>query len=151
MRWDEVDLDEAIWTVPANRMKTGIEHRKPLTDRAVEILHEVEPLAKDGFVFPSPTKRHSLSSAALEELMRRVQAKPYTVHGFRSSFRDWAGDVGWAWDVAEAALAHKIGTTVEQAYRRSDDLERRRDLLQAWSDYCVGSTGNVLQFATKSP
>ena len=114
------------------------------------ILSEVEPLAKDGFVFPSPTKRQSLSSAALEELMRRMQAKPYTVHGFRSSFRDWAGDAGWPWDVAEAALAHKIGTSVEQAYRRSDDLERRRTLLQAWSDYCLRNQGSIVRLVRSS-
>lgn len=146
MMWHEVDFENCVWTVPADRMKSGIEHRKPLSGRALEVLEQVRPLRQNEFVFPSMRKRgEAMSPFALEGLLRRMGDKPYTVHGFRSSFRDWAGDAGFPWDVAEAALAHRVGDATERAYRRSDDLERRREMMEAWSRYCSGDSGHVIQ------
>jgi integrase len=135
-RWDEIDMGAKVWTVPAGRMKSGREHRSPLSDRALAILAEVQPLRRqDGFVFPGVRPGKSLSSMSLAMLLRRLQPGT-TVHGFRSSFRDWAGEeTGFARDVAEAALAHVVGDQTERAYRRADALEKRRKLMAAWASY----------------
>ena len=119
----EFDPVAKIWTVPPERMKAGREHRVPLSDRAMEIVTELGG-------------RFALSGAAMLVLMMRMEVDA-TVHGFRSSFRDWAGnETHFPREIAEAALAHVIGDKAEQAYRRSDALEKRRALMQAWSNYC---------------
>ncbi len=135
-RWDEIDLDAKVWTVPATRMKAGREHRAPLSDRAIAILAEVQPLRrKDNFVFPGPRPGKSLSAMAMAMLLRRLEPN-VTVHGFRSAFRDWCGEeTSFARDLAEAALAHVVGDQTERAYRRGDALERRRKLMAAWASY----------------
>ncbi len=134
-RWEEIDRDGAVWTVPAERMKNGREHRVPLSDRALEVFDEASKLAgADGWVFPSPRGR-AMHQRHLSELMRtlRVDAVP---HGFRSSFRDWAAECTDApREVCEVALAHVNGDRVEAAYRRSDLFDRRRALMADWAAY----------------
>jgi len=148
--WAEIDLDGKVWTVPGQRMKGGKAHRVPLTDRALEILAEVailRPKDDDGsaLVFPSTKPGKPLSDMTLTAVMRRLGAGAYTVHGFRSSFRDWAGDVtSFPREVAEAALAHVV-QGVEGAYRRSDAFEKRRQLMTAWANFLhVDPAGNVV-------
>ena len=135
-RWDEIDLETKIWTVPAGRMKGGREHRVPLSDLAVSILKELQQARISDFVFPGFRRGQPLSNMALSAVLRRAKVD-VTVHGFRSSFRDWAGDsTAFARDVVEAALAHAIENKTEAAYRRSDALEKRRKLMAAWGTYC---------------
>jgi integrase len=146
-RWDEIDLDAKIWTVPPARTKAAREHRIPLSDRAVAILREMETARSGEYVFPGQQRGNPLSGMAFEMLLRRVRS-PYTAHGFRSSFRDWAGnETHFPRELAEHALAHVIGDKAEQAYRRSDALTRRRELMDAWARHCGGAAGeNVLTF-----
>lgn len=135
-RWDEFDVEAREWRVPAARMKTGNEHRVPLSDAAMEVLREAEAEQDgSGLVFPSRRGR-PLSDATLSKLIRElgIDAVP---HGFRSSFRDWCAESGQPRDVAEAALAHIVGG-VEGAYFRSDLYKRRVSLMQEWSDYLTG-------------
>jgi len=134
--WGEVDLDKAIWTIPAARMKAGKEHRVPLSPRAVEILQTVKPLDKD-WLFPAD-KGGRLSAMGMTMLLRRMK-QDCTVHGFRSAFRDWAAErTGYAHEVCEMALAHVIGNKAEAAYRRGDLFDKRRRLMADWSAYCAG-------------
>ena len=140
--WAEVDLDKAIWTVPATRMKAGKEHRVPLSPRAVEILETVRPLGKD-CLFPAD-KGGKLSTMAMAMLLRRMK-QDCTVHGFRSGFRDWAAEcTGYAHEVCEMALAHVIGNKAEAAYRRGDLFDKRRRLMADWATYCaIGGTAGA--------
>ena len=127
MRWDEIDLDKKIWTVPAHRMKAGREHRVPLSQRATDILVRLSEGRSGDFVFPGQRRDKPLSNMAMEMMLRRMKIENATVHGFRSSFRDWAGnETGYPRELIETALAHVIGDKAEQAYRRSDALEKRR-------------------------
>ena len=137
MRWDEIDLDKKIWTVPAHRMKAGREHRVPLSQRATAILVRLTEQRSGDFVFAGQRRGEPLSNKALETMLRRMKIENATVHGFRSSFRDWAGnETGYPRELIETALAHVIGNQAEQAYRRSDALEKRRNLMEAWANYC---------------
>ena len=147
MRWDEIDLDKKIWTVPAHRMKAGREHRVPLSQRATDILVRLSEQRSGDFVFPGQRRDKPLSNMAMEMMLRRMKIENATVHGFRSSFRDWAGnETGYPRELIETALAHVIGDKAEQAYRRSDALEKRRKLMEAWAGYCEPRrTANVLQ------
>lgn len=132
--WREVDLRSGIWTIPAGRSKTRREHRVPLAPRALAVLAEARKLSDGGgLIFPSATGK-PLSDATMSKLVREqgIQAVP---HGFRSSFRDWCGETGQPREVAEACLAHAVQSKVEAAYARSDLLNRRRILMQAWADY----------------
>jgi len=135
--WAEIDLEAKVWTVPASRMKAGREHRVPLSASALAVLDKVKPLTNgkaDAFVFPGFKKDASLSDAAFSALFIRMglDRGAITPHGFRSSFRDWAGEVStFPREVAEAALAHSVGDATEQAYRRGDALEKRRKLMDA--------------------
>nr|WP_166180896.1 site-specific integrase [Altererythrobacter segetis] len=133
--WAEVDLDKAIWTIPAARMKAGKEHRVPLSPRAVEILENVKPLSKAS-LFPAD-KGGKLSTMAMSMLLRRMKLD-CTVHGFRSGFRDWAAEcTAYAHEVCEMALAHVIGNKSEAAYRRGDMFDKRRRLMTDWATYCA--------------
>lgn len=133
--WSEVDLERATWTIPAARMKAGKEHRVPLSPRAVEILKVVQPLGKAN-LFPSH-KGGKLSSMAMSMLLRRMK-QDCTVHGFRSTFRDWAAEsTAYAHEVCEMALAHVIGNKSEAAYRRGDMFEKRRRLMDEWAAFCA--------------
>jgi integrase len=137
MRWPEIDLDKKVWTVPATRMKAGREHRVPLASRAVAILRRLEEVNTGEFVFAGQARNKSLSNMAMEMVLRRMKIEDATVHGFRSSFRDWAGNVSsFPREITETALAHVIGDKAEQAYRRGDALEKRRKLMEAWAAYC---------------
>ncbi|WP_338834037.1 tyrosine-type recombinase/integrase [Bradyrhizobium septentrionale] len=137
MQWSEINFDTKTWTVPADRMKAGREHRVPLSSRAIAILRQIEKLKTGEFVLPGLVRNKPMSNMAMEMVLRRMKVEDATVHGFRSSFRDWAGNVtGFAREVVETALAHVIGDKAEQAYRRSDALEKRRKLMEAWAAYC---------------
>ena len=136
-RWDEIDLDTRTWSVPAERMKAGREHRVPLSDAAMEVLHRAEELrGRSGLVFPS-SRGKKLSDMTLTKMLRdNGLAEATTVHGFRTSFKTWAMEMTDApWAVGEAALAHTLGNSTEQAYARSTLFERRRTLMQEWTDY----------------
>lgn len=137
-RWDEIDQSTKVWTIPATRMKATREHRVPLCARALAILAEMEPLRDGGvYVFPGQRPAQPLSSMALEMILRRMQVEGVTVHGFRSTFRDWCGNrTSFPRELAEHALAHVIGDKAEQAYRRDDALERRRPMMEAWAAFC---------------
>ena len=144
-RWSEIDMAAKVWTVPAERMKAAREHRVPLSDRALDILERLFEARTGDFIFPSPRGQRPLSHVAMAKVMRRLEIEQATVHGFRSAFRDWAGnETHFPREVAEAALAHVVGDKAEQAYRRSDALEKRRDLMQAWANHCAPASGNVV-------
>ncbi|RKJ87226.1 DUF4102 domain-containing protein [Aeromonas veronii] len=140
MRWDEVDLGAAIWTIPADRMKTQVVHRVPLSLQAMAVLDKVRGL-HGKWVFPSPRKQVPLTDMALTTLLRRVEApsttpeRLATAHGFRSTFRDWCSEQGYPRDLAERALAHLIQNKVEAAYHRTDLLDQRRPMMDAWAEF----------------
>ena len=140
-RWHEIDIDKGLWTVPAGRMKAKKEHRVPLSVASLDLLAYLADEigdAPDDYVFPGAVKRSSLSNMAMAVVMKRKKA-PYTVHGFRSAFRDWvAEETEFHGDIAEKALAHTIRNKVEAAYRRGDMLEKRRDLMEAWGEHVTG-------------
>ena len=137
-RWEEIDTGEAVWTVPAQRMKMKRAHRVPLSPRALAILERSKLLAGDSpYVFPGQKPGKPLSNMAFEMTLRRMQV-PVTAHGFRSSFRDWAAETTkYPNKVAEMALAHAVANRVEAAYRRGDLLEKRRELMDCWSAFLV--------------
>ena len=137
-RADEVDLDKAVWTIPAARMKSGREHRVPLSTRAVEIA-KAQP--REGYLFPGMREGEPLSNMALLELLRRMGRGDLTVHGFRSTFKDWASEcTSYANEVSEMALAHAVSGKVEAAYRRGDLFEKRRALMREWEKFCVSES-----------
>ena len=145
--WDEIDLDNKTWTIPAERMKGGKVHRVPLSNPALDVLEQARILAdRTGLVFPSPQRPGKpLSDMALTKLLRdNALADRATAHGFRSSFRDWCADTGKPREVAEAALAHVVGGT-EGAYFRSDLFERRRGVMNQWADYVTGVKADVVE------
>ena len=132
-QWPEVDIESATWTVPAERAKTGSEHRVPLSWRALQVLAKARRAAGEtGLIFPSVTGR-ALSDNTLSKLLRE-NGIPAVIHGMRSSFRDWCAESGISREVAEACLAHVV-SGVEGSYFRSDLLEQRRASMQAWADY----------------
>jgi integrase len=132
-KWDEIDIANKLWTIPGSRMKAGKQHEVPLSDRVVEIL---EALPRDGqFVFSNGGKR--LGQTGMQKLIAKVDERGFTLHGFRSSFRDWAGEVSnFDREVIEHALAHQLPDAVERAYRRGTAVEKRRLLMQSWARYC---------------
>ena len=135
-RWDEVDLDKGIWTIPAERMKAGKEHRVALPSAALELLRALPRVEGSNLLFPG-TKGQPLSDMTLLAVMRRMDVAAVP-HGFRSTFRDWVGDcTSYPSDLAEAALAHTLESKVEAAYRRSDALERRRSMMEDWAKFCA--------------
>jgi len=141
--WDEIDLSSKIWTIPAERMKSGREHRVPLSSDSIAVLDQVVRFERDGSVFPSPRKG-VLSDMTMSTWMKRhgYAARP---HGFRSSFRDWCAETtDTPREVAESCLAHIIGSNVERAYRRTDFLERREILMQRWADHIAGRGSAIL-------
>jgi integrase len=135
-RWAEIDLDQRLWTVPAGRIKAGREHRVPLSDAAMRILEKMATVGQNDFVFPGSKGRGGLSHMAMLRVLPRLGRSDLTVHGFRSSFRDWVAEqTNFPSEAAEMALAHAVGDRVEAAYRRGDMFEVRRRLLQAWADF----------------
>jgi len=135
-RWDEIDLEKKVWTVPAARMKAGHAHRVPLSDRAVEVLKSISP-GDDVYVFPGERAGKPLSGMAMTMQLRRMKRSGITVHGFRSTFRDWASEqTSFPHETCEHALAQRISDKAEAAYRRGDQFEKRRALMDAWSSFC---------------
>lgn len=154
-KWDEVDMVAKIWTIPGERMKSGREHRVPLSEAALSVLHRLhnQRFGDNPYIFPGQKKDRPLSNMSLTMVIRRMKIEGVTVHGFRSAFRDWAGDkTSFPREVAEAALAHTVGDETERAYRRSDAIEKRRKLMDAWEKYITLTKrgGNVLKFPAAS-
>ncbi len=154
--WGEFDLAAATWTVPAERMKMRKEHVVPLSKRAIAIL---QALPRERYVFPGAKARTPLSDGAMAELLKQMHAegpsrwldartgRRAVPHGFRSSFRDWAGDcTHYPRELIEHALAHQVGNKVEAAYRRSDALEKRRRLMEEWAKYCSSPTPPLVKW-----
>ena len=136
-RWEEVNIAERLWSVPAERMKAGREHRVPLCGKALEIVEEMRAIGGD-FIFPGGKRGKPLSNMAMTMLLRRMGHGDQTVHGFRSTFRDWAAErTNFPAEVAEMALAHAVTDKVEAAYRRGDLFEKRRALAEAWAKFCA--------------
>lgn len=137
--WIEIDLPAAVWTVPGRRMKSGKAHRVPLTSRAVAILREMKEIEVDRYVFTGQRHNRPISDMSLVKSLKASGAGSVTIHGFRSTFRDWAGnETNFARELAEQALAHSAGDATEIAYRREDALKKRRVLMDAWQDYVEG-------------
>lgn len=135
-KWVEFDLEKAIWTVPAIRMKAGLEHRIPLTKCAVELLKGLPRLPLNDHVFPGNGVGKPLSGMAMTMQLRRMNRGDITVHGFRSTFRDWASEqTSFPHETCEHALAHRISDKAEAAYRRGDQFEKRRKLMEAWTAF----------------
>jgi integrase len=149
--WNEFDLDAATWIVPADRMKGDREHRVPLSDPTIEILEAMaEEHGRDGFVFPGARNGRPLSNMAMLAVLKRMGRADLTVHGFRSTFRDWAAErTAYPREACEMALAHAIGDKVEAAYRRGDLFEKRRRMMVDWGSYCdmPATGGNVVALA----
>jgi len=145
----EIDLVAAVWTVPGTRMKSGREHRVPLSAPALEIARRRIEVCGQGLVFPGKKASKPLSNMAMAKVLKAKKYGAFTVHGFRSTFRDWAGDcTAFPREIIEAAMAHIVGDEAEQAYRRSDALERRRALMDAWAAYCDPvTTGTVVRLS----
>ncbi len=142
--WAEIDLEQRLWTIPGSRMKAGREHRVPLSDPAVSILEKLTDRNKD--------RPFAISNMAMNMLLRRMGKNGLTVHGFRSSFRDWAAEcTHFPAEVAEMALAHAVGDKVEAAYRRGDLFLKRRQLMDAWAKHCEtpGSIGEIRPFVPR--
>ena len=137
--WREINEGEALWTVPAARMKAGREHRAPLSQRALAILRRAKELSlASTLIFPGRQSGKRMSNMVFLMALRRMEV-PITAHGFRSSFRDWAAEAtNLPREVAEMALAHTIENKVEAAYRRGDLLEKRREMMASWTAHCVG-------------
>jgi integrase len=137
-KWSEIDVQKGLWTIPAGRMKAGREHRIPLSDRAIDALADL-PREAD-FVFIGARSGKPLSNMAMLELMRDIRGKGATVHGFRSTFRDWAAEqTSYPNELCEIALAHAVSDKTEAAYRRGDMMEKRRRLMTDWAAYCQGA------------
>lgn len=153
--WDEIDLEERVWTVPGARMKAGKEHRVPLSDAAVTLLRSLPRLDDNEHVFPSERSRRPLSDMTLTAVLRRMGHGELTVHGFRSTFRVWAAErTNFPREVCEQALAHQLPDKVEAAYQRSDLFDKRRKLMEAWARFCASgksiSGGNVVRIGGKA-
>jgi integrase len=141
-RWDEIDLENKIWMVPATRMKAGREHRVPMSSAALAIVKRLKAIRQNDFVFPGERSNSPLSNMSMLMMLRRMGRADLTVHGFRSTFRDWAAEqTNFPREMAEAALAHIVADRTERAYRRGDLFEKRRRLMAAWAAFCqAGST-----------
>jgi integrase len=138
-RWNEFDLPAGVWTIPASRMKMGVEHRVPLAPRAVEILRELYDRRSGDFVFGNVDTGRPISNMTMLKMLALMGRQELTVHGFRSTFTDWAHETTDFPDIViDMALAHKVDDKVRAAYRRSDLFEKRRKLMEAWADYCAG-------------
>jgi len=145
-KWDEVDFPERLWVVPGSRMKNGESHRVPLNDYVMDVLKRARLLSNESeFIFSNQNTGRPLSYNTLLFVLQRRLGLSATVHGFRSSFKDWASETtNFSNEVSEMALAHRIPSRVESAYRRGDLLEKRRGLMVAWGEYACGKKGQVV-------
>ena len=151
-QWNEIDLPEKVWVVPEERMKAGRAHRVPLSAAALGILKQMNEIREGDFVFPGGKKARPLSNMAMLAVLKRMDRGDLTVHGFRSTFRDWAAEqTSFPREVVEMALAHTIESKVEAAYRRGDLFQKRRQLMETWAKFCtavaVSKTANVVLIA----
>lgn len=147
-QWNEIDRGGEVWNVPADRMKAKRAHRVPLSPRAVALLEALPRVDGEATIFPGERTRAPMSDMALAQVIRRMNeseakwmdptcSRPVVPHGFRSTFRDWAAEATeFPHEMAELALAHTVGDKVEAAYRRGDQFEKRREMMQAWADFC---------------
>ena len=137
-KWQEIDFDEKLWRIPADRMKGGVEHDVPLVGAAIAVLREMRDRSTGDFVFGGERDGSAISDTAMTKALRRAAGDDtVTIHGFRSTFRDWTGDcTSFPREIAEAALSHQVGSAVERSYRRGTALAKRRKLMEAWSKYC---------------
>jgi integrase len=137
--WSEIDLDNRVWVIPGARMKSGKEHRVPLSPAALGVLKDMHEVRYSDYVFPGSRQGHAMGKNQPGKLIRKLMGNTkMTVHGFRSSFRDWAAErTSFPREIAEAALAHAVPSQVEAAYRRTDFFDRRRKLMDAWADFCA--------------
>jgi integrase len=136
-KWSEINEAAAVWTMPGARTKSGRDHRVPLSEAALAIIAQQRKIAAGEYVFPGAKRGRPLSNMAMAVLLRRMQRDDLTVHGFRSSFRDWAGEcTNFPRKVVEAALAHVLKDKTEAAYARGDLFEKRRRLMAAWGKFC---------------
>ena len=149
-RWDEIDLPKAVWVISGSRMKAGKEHRVPLSDRALAILTSLRETSTSDFIFNGIGSGKPMSGMAMAMQLRRMNANHITVHGFRSTFRDWASEMtSFPHEVCEQALAHAIGNKTEAAYRRGDLFEKRRKLMEAWADFIESGNGSKVVILTR--
>jgi integrase len=136
-RWEEIEINERLWIIPASRMKAGKDHRIPLSETALAILEKMSRLRVSDYVFPGAGADRPLSNMAMNMMLRRMKRDDLTVHGFRSTFRDWAAErTSFPAEVAEMALAHVVSDRVEAAYRRGDLFEKRRQIMGGWAKFC---------------
>ena len=150
--WPEIDLDNRLWIVPGERMKSGREHRVPLSEPAAEILAGLRELRQSDFVFPGQRVGKPLSNMAMLQLLKRMGRLDLTVHGFRAAFTDWAAErTNFPEEVRQMALAHVVSDKVEAAYRRGDLFRKRRQLAEAWGRYCIApvATGEVVAIGAR--
>jgi integrase len=137
-KWDEIDLTSKTWTIPAARMKSRCEHRVPLSDPVIALLQALPRLVGNDFVFPGQYNNQPMDARTLTMTLKRIGYRHITIHGFRSTFRDWAAEqTNYPREVAEAALAHVLENKTEAAYRRSDLFEKRRRVMEEWARYCT--------------
>ena len=147
LRWEEIDFEARLWTCPAIRMKTDQDHRVPLTDEMLAIIEPLQAMQSE-YVFEGQKRHKPLSNMSMLMLLRRMGVAGVTVHGFRSTFRDWAAEIANVpREVAEMSLAHQVGSNVERAYARSDLLDKRRALMERWSQFVAAKDGNIVRIA----
>ncbi len=143
-RWAEIDREAAVWIIPGDRMKEGKDHRVPLAAEALAILETVRGLDRD-LVFPGRKWGRPMGGSTLAAVLERAGYGEFTIHGFRSTFRDWAAErTTFPREIAEMCLAHEVGSAVERSYRRSDLVDKRRDLMKRWARFCCPASADVV-------
>lgn len=143
--WSEIDRSTGTWLIPAERMKSGIEHRVPLSGMALALLDDMATIRRSDFIFPGRRRDRPMSNMALLMLLRRMGRSDLTAHGFRSTFRDWAAETtNHSREVIEMALAHAVGDATERAYWRGDLFKKRRKLMNDWAAYCARETDTII-------
>ena len=149
--WAEIDFDAAVWTIPAQRMKAGREHRVPLSAACIELLRKLEEIRLSGWVFSGRLVGRPLETNACFSVLRRMGRGDITVHGFRSTFRDWCAELtDYPNEVAEMALAHTLSNKVEAAYRRGDLIDKRRQMMEDWASFCAKPQSKATGIAIKA-
>ncbi len=148
-KWSEIDLDNRTWTIPKERMKAGVEHRIPLSGQAMKILSQMAEHKMSDYVFPNRNNGKPMSNAGMSSVLKRLERTDITVHGFRSTFRDYVAEkTNTPERTAEAALAHKLKDASEAAYQRGDLIEKREILMQTWANYCYPTGEKVVRLPT---
>ena len=150
-KWSEIDLDNRVWTIPKERMKAGVEHRVPLSEQAMKVVTKMADNKMSDYVFPNRASGKPMSNAGMSSVLKRLERTDITVHGFRSTFRDYVAEkTNTPERTAEAALAHKLKDASEAAYQRGDLIEKREILMQTWANYCYQSTAKVIKMPIAS-